>query len=86
MNEENLTYAEATNRRFRREIARAGGRICAFAGGFCLFIGTVSLIGRHDKAAGIPDLFQYSAALFTVSWLLLRFASDLWPFGKRIFS
>ena len=83
--DEELTYAEATNRRFRRDIARTAGWICAIAGGFFLFIGTVSLLGHSPKAAGMTDLFGYTGIFFTASWLLLRFAAGLWPFGKSLF-
>ena len=83
--EENLTYAEATNRRFRREIARTAGWICAIAGGFFLLIGMVSLLGHSSKAASLNDLFGCTSVFFTVSWLLLRFSAGLWPFGKLLF-
>ncbi len=66
-------------------IARPVGFVFAFVGGFfCLFSAWL-LLRRPEQAARIAEVFRMSGVFLTASWLLLRFASGLWPFGRRFF-
>ncbi len=72
-------------RRLFHDVARTAGYLFGIVGGFFFFLGIGFLTGESSKAQTSAWLLQLSGSLFTISWLLLRFAAGLFPFGWRLF-
>jgi hypothetical protein len=68
-----------------RDIARVAGYIFGGVGFFFFFLTMCSLARGLVPGWEIAEAFRCSGALLTVSWLLLRFGSGLFPFGMRLF-
>jgi hypothetical protein len=68
-----------------RDIARTGSYVFAVPGGYLFFFGMCVSAGVKSDVQNAVALFQSSGALLTISWLLLRFAVGLFPFGRRLF-
>ena len=66
-------------------IARSAGFLFAFVGGFFFVFSAYLLLRQPEQAPKVREVFQMSCAFLTAAWLLLRFASGLWPFGRRFF-
>ena len=66
-------------------IACSMGFVFAFVGAFFFVFSIYLLIRQPEQAPKIAEVFRMSCAFLMTAWLLLRFASGLWPFGRRFF-
>lgn len=62
-------------------ILRLVGYTLAVLGG----VYSIAAIALSDIQGGNGIVFKVASAFFVVSWLLLRLAAGLFPFGRQIF-
>lgn len=68
-----------------QEMALIAAYLLAFVGWFFFFFSLWILVSTTTPRPMIADVFQCCGVLLAGAWLLFRFASALFPFGRRFF-